>query len=100
MTHHREERQTYIKHLAESLAQGKTLQAVSPGGDPCDPHPDFPTMVWRIRQTEAPHLPAFALIGRDPRGMEHILFEQVAPSLEVLFSNLPLDPLFFTEGDS
>lgn len=95
-----QERNAYITRLKHSLAAGKTLQAVSLGGDPGDPYPDFPTMVWRIRQTETTHLPAFALIGQDPRGMEHILFEQVAPSLEVLFSNLPLDPLFFTEVDS
>ncbi len=93
-----QERRTYITYLKHSLTAGKTLQAVSLGGDPGDPHPDFPTMVWRIRQTEAA-LPAFALIGRDPRGREHILFEQASPSLEVLFSNFPLDPLFFTEVD-
>jgi hypothetical protein len=91
---------TYVLKLKDSLAQGKTLQAVSPGGDPGDPHPDFPTLVWRIRQTEETHLPTFALIGRDSRGMEHILFEQVFLSSEGLFSNLPLDPLFFTEDDS
>jgi hypothetical protein len=95
-----QERHTYITRLKHSLAVGKTLEAVSLGGDPGDPHPDYPTVVWRIRPAETSQQPVFALVGRDPRGMEHILFEQVAPSLEVLFSNLPLDPLFFTEVDS
>lgn len=95
-----QERHTYIIRLKHSLADGKTLQAVVLGGDPGDRHPDFPIIVWRIRQTETTHLPAFALVVCDPRGAEHILFEQVFPSLEVLFTSLPLDPLFFTKVDS
>jgi hypothetical protein len=94
------ERHTYILKLKHSLADGKTLQAVSLGGDPGDPHPDFPTVVWRIRPAETAQQPVFELVGRDPRGMEHVLFEQVSPSLDVLFSNFPFDPLYFTEVDS
>lgn len=94
-----EERRTYLTKLNHSLASGKTLESVSLGGDPGDPHPDFTTLVWRIRQAETTRQPVFALVGRDRRGLEHILFEQASPSLEVLFSNFPFDPLFFTEAD-